>query len=1051
MNYAPTPVVRSLLAGFTGLLLLLSTPISAQSTTVYTEAWRIFKIAEADYSDELLAKAQREYEEVIEMLLPIQTPDAEQLRIRAELNRAKIAVRLDKIEGEKLILDFVRRYQPAPVANDALLEIANFYFNEGDLEKATEYYKRVPADLLTVDQRAELNFRLGYSAFVQKNFSEAKRYFQFSKANPGEFYYPTNYYLGMIYFFDGNYESALSQFKIAEKDKQYQLYVPYYLAQIYFAQRRYDELIAYAAPLVNGSGIRNQKEMNQLLGQAYFEKKNYQEALPLLATYAQGNRRMQPEELYQLGFTQYKLGMYQEAGTSFRELAGENSLVGQSASYYLGDVLLRQGDGPSARNSFGTASRQTFSPEIQEEALFNYAKLSYELGYPTDATTAIEKISPSSRYYIQSQELLGKIFSSNRDFQAALDILEQMPNRTPQLQEAYQRAAFGRGIEVLKMGDAAGAKVLLDKSLAKPVDPLIRAQALYWKADIEHSQGNYPQSINLNNQFLALATGMQGLPDQASVYTGNYLQGYNYLKQNNYPAALDYFVKTVTGIERNIAYIPDADIRERVLGDAVLRAGDAHFSRNQYDQAARYYDDAINRKTNGFVYAIYQKAIIEGLRNRNADKILALEQLVQSYPDNEYADDALFQLALTYGDMGRPQEALVPLRRIVSDYKLKSPLVNQSLLQLGLLSYNLGTSEASINYYKQVFSNNPTPKEAQVAKQALEEIYVTNMGRDDLYLQFLATIPGQELDADGREAISYKAAVSQYENGNYERAVPALTNYLRQYPRTTNALAATFYRADSHLALREYNRALPDYEAVIAAGPSSFYLPAVRKGSTIAYNSLRDFERSFRLYSLFEQAAENDDDRVEAQIGALRSAYRLNNVQATEAYATKVANNPTAPVKQRTTASFYLGKIAYDRQDFATARRAFEQVKANSDDEQTAEARYLVANTYFMGRDFSTAQQLVEEANVESSAYPYWVAKSVILWSDIFREQGDLLNARAVLEAMLDKYDGDPALVAEARTKLQLLEREADGKSRLNTAPAPSTRPGYLELDTSQN
>ena len=57
-------------------MLFLQAPLAAQATTVYTEAWRIFKQAEADNEDDLLAKAQREYEEVIELLLPLQTPDA---------------------------------------------------------------------------------------------------------------------------------------------------------------------------------------------------------------------------------------------------------------------------------------------------------------------------------------------------------------------------------------------------------------------------------------------------------------------------------------------------------------------------------------------------------------------------------------------------------------------------------------------------------------------------------------------------------------------------------------------------------------------------------------------------------------------------------------------------------------------------------------------------------------------------------------------------------------------------------------------------------------
>lgn len=1039
---------RNLLLGLGLLFLLLSGNIlSAQATTVYTEAWRTYKKAEAHEQENLLAKAQREYAEVIAMLLPVHQPEAELLRIKSELNRARLAVKLGQADSEKLILDFVRRYQPDPVANEALLEIANYYFNENKLEKAVSYYERVPTELLTATQRAEVNFRLGYASFVQKKFGDAKRYFQFSKSIEGPFYSPTNYYLGMIQFFEGNYDAAVGQFQIAEKDSKYKPYIPYYLTQIFFAQRRYDELIAYAAPLVNASRIRNQKEIKQLLGQAYFEKGNFQQARPLFEEYARNNRRMQPEELYQLGFTQYKLGDYAAARQSFEELTTENSIVGQSASYYLGDIELRSGKKEDARSAFSRAARMDFDPGLKAEALFNNAKLSYELNYTAAAIAAIEQIPPTSQYYLQGQELLGDVFNATGDYEKALTALEQMPNRSPRLQEAYQRAAFNLGLNRLQQGKSAEAQALLQKSLERPVNAAFRAQALYWLADIANRQEDYAASISYINQFLTLTRNVQGLPDQASPYTANYLQGYNYLKQDNYPAALQFFTAAVEGIERNLPYITDPDVRERVLGDAVLRAGDAHFSRNQYDQAARFYDDAINRQTTGFVYALYQKAIIEGLRNRNPDKILALEQLVKNYPGSEYADDALFQLALAYQEINRPQQALTPLRTIVKDYRVNSPLINQSLLQLGLISYNLGNRDAAIDYYKQVFSNNPNAGEADRAREALREIYVEDMGQAELFFQFFETLPGQEINTDNRERITFDAARSQYENGNYERAVSALTDYLRQYPRSSNSLAATFFRGDSYVGLQRYAQALPDYEAVIAAGPSTYYLPALEKGSLIAYNGVQDMNKAFRLFSLLETAADREEIRVDAQIGALRAAYRLKDIRATEDFARKVANNASAPADQRTTANFYLGKIAYDRNEFTTATRAFDQVVANSDDEQTAEARYLRVKMVYAQGNLPRAREMALEANRESSGYPYWVAKTVILLSDILKDQKELYNARAALEALLENYFDDQEIIAEAKQKLMLVENLISQQNRLNTQSG--TNPSYLELDNS--
>ncbi|MEL6140947.1 MAG: tetratricopeptide repeat protein, partial [Bacteroidota bacterium] len=967
-------MTRLLLYTLAAFLLATTTQLTAQATTIYTEAWRTFKQAEEHRAQRLYALAQGEYAEVVEMLRPVHEPDGELLRTQAELNYAKLAVQLGKPDGEKLILDFVRRYQPNPIANEALLEMANYYFNENKLEQAVEYYERIPISSLSRAEKAEVNFRLGYANFVQKEFAKAKRYFTTSKDVDGEFYYPTNYYLGMIYFFEGNYDGAIRQFRIVERDATYKNDIPYYLTQIYFAQRRFNELIAYAQPMVEGRGtrLRNKKEIQQLLGQAYFEQGDYQRARPLLEAYARGTRKLREEELYQLGYTQYQLKDYRAASKTFQELGGADSPTAQSANFLLGDAFLRLGDRRNARTAFGTASRQNYDPAMREEALFNYAKLSYELRDPREAINALQQLPPSSRFYVESQQLLGDIFATNRDYQGALDILERMPNRTPELQEAYQRAAVNRGIQLLQSGDRAQAKSILNRSLQTPVDAQLRAQALYWLADIAHQEGDYPGSININNQFLTLARTMQGLPPQSSLYTGNYLQGYNYLKQDNYPAALDYFQATVEGIQRNAPYITDETVRERVLGDAVLRSGDAYFQRNQYDQAIRYYNEAVNNQYRGFIYALYQKAIIEGLRGRTADKILALEQIGSRYPRSEYADEALFELGITYQQIGQLQQALQPFRTIVADYKTSSPLVNASLLQLGLVSYNLGNREAAINYYKQVMGNNPSEAEAASALAALEEIYVRDMGRADLYFAFLETIPGYNLDNAGRDSINFRAAEAQYESGNYQRAVTTYTDYIRQFPQGRYILTAYYHRGDSYATLRQYTEALADYEAVVNRGPSRFYLPALDKAAIIAYNAEQDFSKAYNLYTMLERAADSDDKRFEAQLGALRSAYRLNNTSAVEQYAAKVANNPNATADQQLTANFYLGKIAYDRQQYDRALPYFEQVIANSDNEQTAEARYLRANIYYLRRELDRAQQLTMEANRESSGYPYW-------------------------------------------------------------------------------
>ncbi len=1017
----------------------------AQETTVYSEAYASYKRGEAFFDGGLFAKAQSEYRQTIDLLLPLNEADSDLLRTKAELGFAQSAVRLNQPDGEKLILDFIRNYTPDPIANEALMEIAFYYFDSRDYDRAVEYLAQIPSSGLSREERSAIKFRLGYAYFVKKQFAPAKAQFREIKDIESEYYYPTNYYLGLCYFYEGDYDNAIRQFRLVERSRTYDDYIPYYSSQIYFAQRRFDELIAYAEPRLTDPSLKNQKEIYQLVGQAYFERGDYTQALPYLEYYADRSGRLRAEEFYQLGYAQFQLQQWDKAARNFAELASQDSPLGQAANYYMATCYLQLNDRSRARAAFGAAKRMPYDMQMVEEATFNYGKLSYELNDPREAIAAFQSFTPTSRYYVEAQTLMGEIFLTSRDYEQALAVLDGINNKPPQLQEAHQQVMVLRAMQLMQSDRLDEARALFNRSLQYPINTSSQAQALFWLADIAHRQGSYAESIRLNSQFLTLAKTVTGLPDESSLFAGNYLQGYNYLKQENFPAALDYFRATVDGIKRNQSFIGNVRVREDMLGDAVLRTGDAYFKRNQYNQAVQYYDEAVNNRYSGFIYALYQKALIEGLRNRNAEKILALERIASEFPNSEYADDALFQLGVTYQQIGQLNRANAPLRRLVTDYQT-SELVVQALLQLGLVNYNLGNQEGAISYYKQVFSKNPNPQEANLALSALDEIYVDDMGRPDLLEAFLRTIPSYDMANFSRDSLFFRAAESQYENGNYERAVESYTNYIRQFPTGTNLLVAHYHKAESHGVLRQYTQALADYEWVIAQGASRYYMGALEKGAIIAYNHAQDFNKSYAMYSSLEQVANSEELRFEAQLGAMRSAYRIGNSQAVYTLANKVASNPSANELQRATANFYVGKIAFDRQDYNNALTALNETIRLSDNEQTAEARYLRAYIYYQRRDLNAAKEFTLQANRESSGYPYWVAKCVILLSDIFVEQGDLINGRAALEALLENYNEDPEVVAEAQQKLTRVNNMINQGSRLDTSD-----PNRLEFDGGGN
>jgi len=150
--------------------LFASLSLSAQKTTVLSEAQIAFKKGMEFFDGKVYGLAQNEFRKTIELLLPVNEPEAKLLKQKAELNFAKCAVNLGQPEGENLIIEFARKNQPDPIANEALLDIANFYFNDKKFDKAMALYSSIDKYALPSNQRSEVVFKIAYLNFIKKKF-----------------------------------------------------------------------------------------------------------------------------------------------------------------------------------------------------------------------------------------------------------------------------------------------------------------------------------------------------------------------------------------------------------------------------------------------------------------------------------------------------------------------------------------------------------------------------------------------------------------------------------------------------------------------------------------------------------------------------------------------------------------------------------------------------------------------------------------------------------------------------------------------------------------
>ncbi|MFK7799559.1 MAG: tetratricopeptide repeat protein [Aureispira sp.] len=1006
--------------------------LQAQESAIYRDAHEHYKRGMRFYNKSLYGQALSEFEQLLAEPRSFDDKREQLYRQRSELYAGLSALYLKQPDAEKRLLYFIEAQAPSSIATRAQLALGSYYYAERDYNQAIKYLSRVSTLELNNEEIIGVKFKLGYSYFVKKKFPKAKVLFQQIRNSKTQYYYPSNYYYGITEFFDGNYDKALEGFNNAKQSSRYKDIVPVYIIQIHFANKEYRSVIKEGKPLVNNTKIREREQVAELMGQAYFELGQYKNALPLLNEYVSSRGTVRKEVLYQLGYTQYKVGQYKESIENFKQLNELKDSMSQNALYYMADAQLKTNKKSAARQGFQKASQMTFNAVLQEDALINYAKLSYELGFDNDAISALQKIKPGTDYSNEAQNLMATVFLNTRDYDKALKTLRAMkpPTKTQKLQETHQKVAYFRGVQLYNSRKYDKALKLFQESIEVGQNIEVKALAHFWRAETFYKKKDYNQSINEYNQYLTLAAALKKLPDNSSVGVAYYGLGYSYIKRNDYNNANRQFGDAVRILERNLARYNDKYVTNFVYPDALLRLGDCRLYLRDYEQAKKPYNTVITRNYPNKDYALYQLSLIYNLQDDYAAQLGLLDKLIQEYPNSRYTDDAHYAKGNTLFFMNRKDLAAASYEALLQKYP-NSELSNRALLKLGLIAYSVGRNEEALNYYKGVFRNNPQSEEAKDALAAIKEIYVES-GNPDGYFSFVSTVQGYNVSEFERDSLLYMAAQLQYDNANWEGAIGAYTTYLERYPNGINSINAHFYRGEALFDLKRYTEALQDYTYISDLGNSAYTETANYRAANIAYYSTQDFPQAQLYYGRLEQTATTEERLFEAQQYGMRSAFYANDFQALPLIAERLIKNARSTTPDRAEAHYYKGKAYIAQRKYDQALQSFEKnIALSGEDAFSAESRYWRAYIAYQKRDLKKAENLAFDNNKALSGYPYWLVKSFILLADVYAEQDNLFQAKATLQSIVDNYNGDQALIDEAKRKLQKVKDAERNSSKL--------------------
>ncbi|MER3469979.1 MAG: hypothetical protein C4330_01260 [Chitinophagaceae bacterium] len=904
------------------------------------------------------------------------------------------------------------------VKNDARVEMMNFhlaeyYFRQQNFGYAVALYEAANISNLSNREIADLKFHQGYSYFTLKQFAKAKpllNAIRQVKDDPN--YMDANYYYGFIAFMDKNYNEALESFRIVENHPSYQNIVPYYIAQIYYVQGQKDKAIAYAEnQLQQGKAKYYSLELNQLLGHAYFERKEYAKALSYLENYVTHSGKVRREDMYELSYAYYINKNYPKAIEGFKQISGNQDSLSQHAMYLLGDAYLKTGQKANARNAFLFSASNNSDAAQKEISRFNYAKLSYELGYQDEALKSLRSFLndyPNSQYITEATELLVGALANTNNYRDALTLLESLKYPSVNAKKLYPRILYGRATELINDGRLREADALLDKALKDPNNASVLPFVNFWKGEIAYRNNNVDDAIKYYYAYMNAGAPPNG---EANEKTVKYNLGYAYYRKENYKVAQTFFEP----LARNVSLSSDA-----LTQDAYIRTADVYFMNKSFAQAKSMYDNVINFSWPAEDYAMYQKAMITGINN-STDKITLLNNLTRKFPRSPLVDDANMEIANTHLAQERFREAIPYLNNVLKATGNAS-FKPQAYLKLGVAYYNLNDNNNAIANYKKLVSDYPNSPEAEDALDALKTIYIETNHPNE-YADVMRNA-GKPLSVDVEDSLTYAAAQLQYENGKTDAALASFNQYLQKFSNGAHSIEANYYRAEIYNSRKDFNNALNAFAIVAERAPNPFAEKAVLTAARINFFELKNYADAERYFAQLKILTSSQENRLEAMRGLLRSQYLQQKWQAAVDNAKDLLAQKGVSSNDKALASMAVAKAAQISGQYDVAINNYKAVIVINKAALAAEARYEIANSWFATDHLKDAEKAAFEVVNKSGSYDFWVTKAYILLGDIYFKQKDFFNAKATFQSIVDN-SLNAELKAEAQTKLnQVTEAE---------------------------
>jgi len=940
-----------------------------------------------------------------------------------EVEEQYAAVRQTYLQREKNaqndLKQYLRDYPYTTYYSSVQMMIGVLQVEKMRWKNAVKTFNKVEWKQLGRDEQPVFFFYRGLAYLKQDMFKEASSCFKTLRDGDSPYAIQGKFYYAYCWYLMEEYDKALPDLVALENSEEYKDIAPYLVTQIYYAQNQVQLAAPRALQLLEQypDNIHN-GEMERILGEIAYNEGRYNEAIERLSRYEQSfveqQREVIQEDIFLLGMSYAKIGKYYQAVQEYKRIPLGKDTLSEKVCLNSGHAYVKMHNIEQAKLSYQAAMRINLQPQVREEAMYNYALCTYQngtaLGESIQAFNDFLREYPNTKHAESVYEMLAAMFITSKNYAAALDAISAIQNPNKKLKETQQYLRYQLGADALLQGKNQEVVSWMSQVIQNEKTPSqYKTEAYFYRAEARYRMQQYEASMSDLVLYRQQPTYSQS-PNQAMA---DYLQGYVAFNLKQYPAALGCF--------QSYTAHPESPANKTMYADAYNRIGDCQFNARQLAAAKETYQRVINIGRTGADYATFQCGYVQGLMHQYADKVTTLERLIKEFPKSEYVDDALYEIARANLQQDKNMEAINAYTRLVSKYPTCS-YARRASLERGMIYRNMGQYDDAIDAFKQTIETYPATEQAYTALDGIEQVCV-EQNKVGEYMRYTKDLGKLNMSVSSKEdSLMYAAGEMQYLLGNYPAAATAMENYIRQYcPGGRHCMMATYSAADCNYQTGNKGHAMQLYLSLLEQDSMAYAEEVYTRIAEIAYDSA-DYALARNCFSKLMSLGLRGQDMCNAKLGVLRSSYLLADYPAVISIASDIISEADISNDIRQEALYDRAKSYLQQEQYGMAVSDLNTLAKDVRIESGAECKYLLALTCFqLGKTDDAEREIMSFAGMKTQ-HQYWLAKSLILLSDINLQRGEIFQAKQYLLSLQQNYKQTDDIQSIVGGKLQAIE-----------------------------